>query len=58
MKTFIITRLQEPSTYAGLAALVGSLTFIPNAIEWSQVVIAAGTAIAGALAILLGEKKA
>jgi hypothetical protein len=56
MKDFIITRLREPSTYAGIAALVGSLTFIPNAAEWGQVVIAAGTAIAGALAILLGEK--
>lgn len=58
MKDFILTRLREPSTYAGIAALVGSLSFIPNASEWSQVVIAAGTAIAGALAILLGEKKA
>lgn len=58
MKDFILTRLREPSTYAGIAALVGSLSFIPNADAWSQVVIAAGAAIAGALAILLGEKKA
>ena len=58
MKDFILTRLREPSTYAGIAALVGSLSFIPNAAEWSQVVISAGAAIAGALAIVLGEKSA
>lgn len=56
MKDFIITRLREPSTYAGIAALIGSLTFIPNAAEWGDVITSAGVAIAGALAILLGEK--
>lgn len=58
MKDFILARLREPSTYAGIAALVASLSFIPNAAEWGQVIIAAGGAIAGALAILLGEKSA
>lgn len=57
MKEFLIARLREPSTYAGVAALIGSLAFIPNAAEWGQVVVTAGAAIAGALAILLGEKK-
>lgn len=56
MKDFVLTRLREPSTYTGIAALVGSLSFIPNAAEWAQIVIPAGTVIAGALAILLGEK--
>lgn len=58
MKEFIIARLREPSTYAGLATLVASLSFIPNAAEWSQLIVPAGTALAGALAILLGEKSA
>lgn len=58
MKEFFFARLREPSTYAGIAALVASLSFIPNAAEWSQVVISAGAAIAGALAIVLGENKA
>jgi hypothetical protein len=58
MKEFIIARLREPSTYAGIATLVASLSFIPDAAAWSQVIISAGAAVAGALAILLGEKSA
>lgn len=57
MKEFIIARLKEPSTYAGLAAMVASLSFIPAADAWASVIIAAGAAIAGGLAIVMPEKK-
>ena len=57
MKEFVIARLKEPSTYAGLAALVASLSFIPAADAWASVIIAAGAAIAGGLAIIMPEKK-
>lgn len=57
MKDFILARLKEPSTYAGLAALVASLSFIPAADAWGQVIISAGAAIAGGLAIVMKEQK-
>jgi len=56
MKDFILARLSEPSTYAGLAAMVASLSFIPAADAWGQVIISAGAAIAGALAIFMKDK--
>lgn len=56
MKDFILARLREPSTYAGIAAMVTSLTFIPASEAWGQVIIAAGAAIAGALAIVMKDK--
>lgn len=55
MKTWLIARLKEKTTWAGIATVVGSLSFIPNAVEWSTVIIAAGTAIAGAVSILTKE---
>ena len=56
---WIITRLKEPSTYAGIAALIGGAgaAFIPNATAWAHEVVLIGAAIAGALAILLPEAK-
>lgn len=56
MKDFVIARLKEPSTYAGIAALVTSLTFIPSAEAWGQVIITGGAAIAAALAIVMKDK--
>lgn len=56
MKDFVIARLKEPSTYAGIAGLIASLSFIPDAAAWSQVVISAGAAIAAALAIVMKDK--
>jgi hypothetical protein len=56
MKDFIIARLKEPSTYAGLAAMVASLSFIPAADAWAQVILSAGAAIAGGLAIVMKDK--
>jgi hypothetical protein len=53
MKT-LLARLQEPSTYAGLSALLGLAGVqIPDAKY--QAIIHAIAAVAGALAIFLGE---
>jgi sulfite exporter TauE/SafE len=53
MKT-LLARLQEPSTYAGLAALLGLVGVnLPDA--KFQSIAHAVAAIAGALAIFLGE---
>ena len=56
--SFIISRLKEPSTYAGLAAFLAGLSFIPHAAEWAGLLPAFGTLVAGALAILIPETKA
>lgn len=58
MKTFIITRLREPSTYAGIAVFVGSLSFVPNADSIAQTITAVGAAVVSLLAIWLPENKA
>jgi len=53
MKT-LLKRLQEPSTYAGLAALLGLVGVnLPDA--KFQAITHAVAAIAGALAIFIGE---
>jgi sulfite exporter TauE/SafE len=53
MKT-LLARLQEPSTYAGVAAILGLVGVqIPNAKY--QAIVHAVAAVAGALAIFLGE---
>ena len=53
MKT-LLARLQEPSTYAGLAALLGLVGVnLPDA--KFQSIAHAVAAVAGALAIFLGE---
>lgn len=55
MKDWIITRLKEPSTYAGLAGLALAIGLSTE--EWSAV----STFLAGAaslVAVLLGEKPA
>jgi len=55
MKAAILKRLREPSTYAGLAALVAALG-VPFAPEAAQTIVAVGGAVAALLAIWLPEK--
>lgn len=57
MKDWILARIKEKTTWAGIATVVGSLSFIPFAAEWAQVIIAVGTAVAGAVSILTKETK-
>ena len=55
---FIIIRLQEPSTYAGIAAFLtgfGLLGLTEH--DWNQI-FGAVAALAGVLAIFIGEKPA
>lgn len=55
--SFIISRMKEASTYAGIAALLAGLSFVPHAAEWAALIPSMGTVIAGALAILIPEAK-
>lgn len=55
--TYLLSRLREPSTYAGLAALAGAFgVSIP--IAWVQALSGLGVAIAGVLAVVVPEKNA
>lgn len=51
---YVIARLKEPSTYGGLAALLGAYHI--NAAQ-SAAIIAVLTALGGLLAVFLPEKK-
>lgn len=48
---WIVTRLKEGSTWAGLAGIIAGASFIPHADEIAKLVPAAGIVIAGVLAI-------
>lgn len=54
---YIVNRLKEPSTYAGLAALLGAfgVSIDPGML---QAVVAVATAIAGLASIFVSEKQA
>jgi hypothetical protein len=53
---FIIQRLQEPSTYAGIAAFLTSLGLLGlTEHDWNQI-FGAVAAVAGVLAIFVKEK--
>lgn len=51
MGSFVIAKLKEGSTWAGIAVLISGATFIPHAAEFSALVPAVGTVVAGVLAI-------
>lgn len=55
---FLVSRLREPSTYAGIAAILAGVTFIPYAPELAKTISAVGTLVTGLLAIWMPEKKA
>lgn len=48
---WIVTRLKEGSTWAGLAGIIAGASFIPHADELSKIVPSLGVVIAGVLAI-------
>lgn len=52
---WVLARLSEPSTWSGIAALIGTMTFIPNYQVISHQVGAAGVSICGLLAVVLSE---
>lgn len=53
---WLLARLQEPSTYAGAAAVVASMTFLPHAPDIAGHLPAIGMGVAGLIAIVLKEK--
>lgn len=55
---WIVARLKEPSTYAGIASFVAGLSFIPHAADWSAAIVPIGGAIAAVAAIIMPDKKA
>ncbi len=53
---FVLNRLKEPSTYAGMAAFLAGFGILGfTEAEWNQVFGAAG-AVAGVVAMVLGER--
>lgn len=56
MKKMILSRLREPSTYAGIAATILIIP-TPSAIALAGTVKVVGAAIAGVLAIWIPEGK-
>jgi uncharacterized membrane protein YjjB (DUF3815 family) len=57
MLDMIVSRLKEPSTYAGISALLGAVGY-QVAPEWLEAATLIGAAISGVLAIFMAEKKA
>lgn len=54
---FVFQRLQEPSTFAGLAAVLASIGLMGmSETEWNQV-FGAVAALAGVMAMFVGEKQ-
>jgi hypothetical protein len=56
LKDFILARIKEPSTWAGIAAMI-LVAPIPGAVLLAGSIKVVGTAVAGLLAIWLPEKK-
>ena len=48
---WIVTKLKEGSTWAGLAGLIAGASFIPHAQDIAQIIPALGVVIGGILAI-------
>ena len=57
MKEWLVSRLKEKTSWAGLATVVGSLSFIPAADSWSATIAVIGTAVAGVVSIWTSEIK-
>lgn len=51
---YLISRLREPSTYAGLAGLAAAFGFVVPA-EWAQAAAGLGVALGGVLAVVVPE---
>lgn len=52
MSNWIIGKLKEGSTWAGLAGIIGGLSFIPHANDIAKLVPEIGIVVAGVLAII------
>lgn len=48
---WVVAKLKEGSTWAGIAGIVAGASFIPHAAEISHIIPALGVVVAGVLAI-------
>jgi hypothetical protein len=48
---WIVKKLKEGSTWAGIAGIIAGASFIPHADEISKIIPSAGVVVAGILAI-------
>ena len=55
--SWVLARLEEPSTYAGIASLVATMSFLPHAQDIAGQITVIGGVAASALAVILSEKK-
>jgi len=53
---WLFARLAERSTWAGIAAVVGGMSFLPHAAADAQIIAALGTVVVGVAAIVHREK--
>lgn len=59
MHTFadwLFARIEERSTWAGIAAVVGGMSFLPQAQADAQIIAAIGVVISGVAAVVHREK--
>ena len=57
MLAWLEARLKEPSTYAGLAGVIGTMTFLPHATDIATAIPVVGASITALLAMVISEKK-
>ncbi len=50
-------RMREPSSYAGLAVVLGAVLHLANANAWVAAVASIGIGVGGIIAIMVPEKK-
>ena len=50
--TWIVTKLKEGSTWAGLAGIIAGASFIPHASDIAQIIPPLGVVVGGILAIV------
>ena len=54
---WVIARAKEPSTYAGLAGIIGSMAFVPHATDVASLLPVVGVAIASIVAVVVPQAK-
>ncbi len=54
---WVVSRLEEPSTWAGIAGLVASMKFWPESASVASSLPSIGMAFAAVLAVVFSEKK-
>jgi hypothetical protein len=56
--SYVLARLREPSTYAGIASVLAGLSFIPHAADIAGLVVPLGVLISGVIAIVVPQAAA